>query len=100
VRARAHVGQVPRSIYDSSQSFADIGGRVFNGIRDIFTSRRGLGARETHHMFCRLLGAQVYTPPSSPLQIRYMRQLLVAQVYTSNPKPQTLNPTSNLKPET
>ena len=60
------IWQVPRSIYDSSQSFADIGGRVFNGIRDIFTNRRGLGARETHHMFCRLLGAQVVSRNPNP----------------------------------
>ena len=52
------LSSVPRSLYESSQSFVDIGGRVFNGLREIFTNRRGLQERETHHMFCRLLGAQ------------------------------------------
>ena len=51
------LSSVPRSLYDSSQSYLDIGGRVFNGVREIFASRRGLEERETHHTFCRLLGA-------------------------------------------
>jgi exportin-7 len=51
------LSSVPRSLYETPASYADTSGRVFNGVRDLFASRRGLEERETHHAFCRLLGA-------------------------------------------